>query len=403
MSKRQLQRVVTASTVALLLGACALGGEGYPSGVDPSIKLADTSAPVGVVGNDELPTTLADGKFVDPYWDAMPRHSSGVFVGFGQISDEALRISAVTSDGTILWTTERPLSCTGFTLTADADGRALAVLTDMSVGTTTVSVTTASAFDLYTGELVWGPVEVPGPHTGPGLVFSALPTGGAMGASGPRVALDPTSGSAAISEDDLDGVLVVGEYDGTLVLASDDHLVATDAQSRELWRLPLHELGLADVQTVATSPDVMLGAGFAFVGERDAGYALVDLGDGTVIAHAAQATATDPVQQTHITVEHDRLRAYTYTGSLLWEQPIDPKTRIAGTADGVIYLILDDRIHTRDAVTGDQVRVYGVAETVALPRNGNVAGAVVLETSQGLLLAIDEADDGTAAFSQPPR
>lgn len=386
---RPLLRAIAAGTTAVAVSACALLGSGYPSGVDPQIRPDGTSAPTVELDPADLPAPLADRQVVDLGWDAVPQESSGVFVGLGQMTEEALRFSAVTSEGTILWTTERPLSCTGFALTA-SDGRQLAVLTDLSPGRTTISVTTASAYDLHTGEVVWGPVEVPGPHAGPGLVFAEALTGGAMGSGGPRVALDATTGAVAATEEDLDGVRLVGEYHGTILIASDDHLVATDAHNNhEQWRLPLADLGLDQATQVAASPDATPGPGLAFVGDRDAGHALVDLADGTIIASAALDTATDPSTDVHVTVDHDRLHGHDPVGEPIWSRPVEPGTRIANAGNGVVYLVTAGNIHTRETATGKPLGVYDTPgpDGAVLPQHGDQTGAAVLDTADGLLLA----------------
>ena len=397
-------RAAAISAVAVLVSACTLlPGAGYPTDVDPDIRTDGTSAPAVVLDPVDLPEPLVDRALVDLGWDAVPQEADGVYVGLGQMTDTALRFSAVAADGTILWTTERPRSCTGFALTSDGD-RPLAVLTDLSPGRTSVAVTTASAYDLRTGEQVWGPVEVPGPHAGPGLVFAALPTGGAMGASGPGVALDPATGTVAATEDELDGARLVGEYHGTLLIAVDEHLLARGADDgRERWRLPLADLGLHDATQVSEAPDAIPGPGTAFVGDREAGYALVDLTDGTVIATAALDTATDASRRVHVTIDHDRLYGHDTDGALIWDHPIEPGTRIASATNGVLYLLTGGAVHTRDTATGRPLPAYGTvsADGAALPRHGDEAGAAVLETSRGLLLATTDPIDSTTAPARP--
>lgn len=93
----------------------------------------------------------------------------------------------MSAEGTVLWTEERPLLCSAFVVTTSDDGP-LAILMDITAGDTTMSETTVSAYDLRTGAERWGPVDVPGPHVGPGLVFAAPPPE-ARGSNGPRIAL----------------------------------------------------------------------------------------------------------------------------------------------------------------------------------------------------------------------
>ena len=393
-----------AGTVAVLLSACTLlPGSGYPTGIDPEIRTDGTPAPAIVLDSVELPEPLVDRELVDLGWDAVPEESAGVFLGLGQITDDALRLSAVTEEGMVLWTTERPLSCAGFALTADSD-RLLAVLTDVSPGRASVAVTTASAYDLHSGEQIWGPVEVPGPHAGPGLVFATLPTGGAMGSSGPRVALDPATGTVSATEDELDGARLVGEYHGTLLIVDHEHLLAHDTNDgRERWRLPLADLDLHDAAQVAAAPDSTPGPGLAFVGDRDTGYALVDLIAGSIVTTAALGAATDPSTNVHVTIDHDQLYGHDMDGDPIWDHAIEPGTRIASAGNGVLYLLTAGNIHTRDTETGQPLGVYEDPRTTnaALPRHIDDAGAAVLETSQGFLLATINPVGTTAAPTGP--
>src|SRR5690606_134129 len=118
-----------------------------------------------------VPYNLWGMVAVDPGWDTLPQHADGVFLAPSEDEDgQALTFTAVDEEGTILWTAQRPLSSSDFTLTTDADGRALAVLTDVATTDDALAGTPATAYDLHTGEEVWGPVTVPGPHYGPGVV-----------------------------------------------------------------------------------------------------------------------------------------------------------------------------------------------------------------------------------------
>src|SRR5699024_11035203 len=84
--------------------------------------------------------------------------------------------------------------------------------------------TTASAYDLATGERLWGPVDVPGTVQGPGLVFGESAPASTMGDTGARLALDPATGEVAADEATDTDVTIVGEYDGTVLLTVDDVL-----------------------------------------------------------------------------------------------------------------------------------------------------------------------------------
>lgn len=264
------------------------------------------------------------------------------------------------------------------------------MLTDLSVGTYAVATTTASAYDLHSGEQVWGPVDVPGPHVGPGLVFGEVAPGGALGASGPRVGLDSATGEVTASEEDLDGARLVGEYHGTFLLVDNGHLVARDTHDgRERWSVALADLELAGVDQIAAAPDSEPGPGLALVGAHEPGYALVDVADGTILAVAVQDAQTDLSTGVHVTVAHDRITGHHPDGGMIWDHPAERAMQIASAGEGVLYLLAGDRVTTHYTATGEPADVYQSANVgqPALPRYSDASGAAVLQTSQGLLLA----------------
>ena len=122
--------------------------------------MADTS-------DVRLPAQFDQLVTIEPAWDLPIQRGGSVFLS-AEETDRALVFRAVDSSGTVRWSAERPLACAGFVVTRDADGRDLAVLTDAEASDDDLSVTTASAYDLGSGEQVWGPVEVPGPAHRPG-------------------------------------------------------------------------------------------------------------------------------------------------------------------------------------------------------------------------------------------
>src|SRR5699024_2008108 len=227
------------------------------------------------------PETLVDREIVDPSWSEPPKAAGDLFVGLRPVDDTALELTAVDASGTVLWTARRPLACTGFAL-ADVGDRITVVLTDLEPGRDTAITTTATAYDLATGEELWGPVDVPGGHVGPGLVYSEVPTA-TMGTTGPRVALDPATGAVFADERDFDGS-VVGEYDGIVLLEISGDLIARrSANAEELWRMPttdLRPIGARDTAGTLTTPPppaVASQDGTALVGDPSAGYGLVDV------------------------------------------------------------------------------------------------------------------------------
>lgn len=386
-----MRNLATLAVTAVLLGACSLvgGGERTAQTIDTTVRRGDGPHPIAEVDPRDLPTPFTDRQLLDPGWEALPDEAEGIFLGIGPFTAHAVQFSATASDGTVLWTTQRPLSCTGFTLTFDGQ-RTLAVLTDLSPGTgARVAVTTASAYDLATGEQMWGPVEVPGPHAGPGLVFASLPEGGAMGASGPRMALDPASGALVATENTHRSERLIGEYHGVLLIAADEQLIGRDAVAgTEHWRLPLADLGFTDPDQVVAAPSSVTNATLAVIGDH-ASSALIDLVNGQALAHGVQDTALDASSGMHVTVERDHLRGRTRNGVVQWDQPIDAGARIVSVSGGVVYLREDGLIFARDAATGEPVQVYRTPSEAgaALPLHAAATGATVMQSSDRFLLA----------------
>src|SRR5699024_9302255 len=241
------------AAVALVLAACSSGdGATESTEIDPDPIALDRAASTVDLGDEHVPAPFADREIVDPGWSTPPKTRDDLFLGLRPLDDSTLEFTATDESGRIHWAARRPLTCTGFTLTT-VEGRPLAVLSDLRPGTDSVTITTVTAYDLASGEEMWGPVEVPGGHVGPGLVYSEVPTA-TLGETGPRVALDAATGEVVADEQDVDA-RVVGEYDGLVLTASDGELVAREAADRrEAWRVPLTDLGPIDPDDVAAAP-----------------------------------------------------------------------------------------------------------------------------------------------------
>src|SRR5699024_5761304 len=139
-------------------------------------------------------------------------------------------------------------------------------------------------YDLHTGDHVWGPVEVPGPHQGPGTVFAA-PTEGPMGETGSRMVLNPATGEVLADESTDESLQVVGEYRGTGPLADGTDLRAYhDSAESAQWSLPLQDYDW-DPETLhswdTAGPE---GGAAALVGGESQERVLIDLEPGEPIA-----------------------------------------------------------------------------------------------------------------------
>lgn len=354
-----------------------------PAPVDPAPRMMGGPAPSSdAVDEADLPLALSGLPVLDPGWDQPPQEREGHLLGLVHPEgDEPLRFVAARDDGELLWQAERPPSCTGFTLSR-VDGEPIAVLMDVEPGEDTLTQTSASAYDLATGELLWGPVPVPGPHQGPGTVFAAPAPRAAMGDTGSRVALDPASGDVLASEED-DDVVIVGEYDGVLLTAADGMLTAEGAAT---WEVPLVDVGLG--AQPAALPGVTAPEGTALLGEQGPGAGvLVDLATGEVLAEEVNDAVREPVSGTLVTLEGENVVGYPDADDR-WEHPADG-ARISAAGNLFAYLLTDSAVRTVNVVTGEVATAYDAATTSpAVPVLVTASGAAVVEGSELALVAV---------------
>lgn len=209
--RRRIGAISAVVVATLSLTACA-SADPYP-GTEGDDTVPGQESPSGdiVITTDVdtsgmwVPHAFEDSQLIDPAWVTPVEYADGVFLGARE-HDGDLIFVAVDRSGDVLWTRNRPASCSGFAITRDASGRALAVLTDVDTTDDALAGITASAYELLTGDHVWGPIEVPGPHQGPGLVFAAPPED-FMGTAGVRTALDPSTGGVAAEDSEDSRVL----------------------------------------------------------------------------------------------------------------------------------------------------------------------------------------------------
>lgn len=371
------------ATATLLVAGCAASEPEpvrEPSGVDDPLPVVDTAGM-------QLPYPYEELEIVDPGWEIAPQYADGVYLSAGE-RDGVLEFTAVDVHGDVLWAAQRPASCTGFAVTTDQQGRALAILGDVETTAEALTATTATAYDLHTGEQVWGPVEVPGPYQGPGLVFAAPPEG-FMGETGPRVALDPTTGQVAASEQESDGVRVIGEYYGTVLLTGQDALIARDTTTnQELWRI-----GLAEHGWTASSVSAALYAtpadGLALLSTSDTTGALIDLGAGVVVSETAQDAAVDSSTETLVILDEAGLHAYDPGNQPLWSLPVEDQTSIEALGGVFLYLREDGSIRVHNVITGDVAQAYEPDRDgpILVPSHITVNGAALLLDGNRPLLA----------------
>lgn len=336
-----------------------------------------------------LPYALEDLRIIDPQWILPAQGRDGVFLSASDLGG-VLEYTAVDSDGTALWAAQRPTSCTGFVVTVDGDGRALAVLTDTVSTANAVASTTASAVDLHTGQPVWGPVPVPGPVRGVGLVFAATPPG-ALGSVGPATVLDPSTGRVALEE--IDGRRVLGELHGTLLLVEgDDVLAVSIATSSTLWRASAADLDveLDDLAVVESRTRSDLAEHLVLLESNGTSSErlVLDLRSGTLIARGIDDAISDSLSGMTVVLDGEELMAFDAAGREVWTTLSAPETALAGAGSGLLYLRLGQSVVVRNAVTGAVAIGYDPESTgtVVLPRRFTEQGAAIVKVGQRELM-----------------
>ena len=355
-TRRDLLRALPVGAAgAVGLGALAAcepdATESAPSGaetpavpVDPTPALVGEQASAVAPAELRLPLEMAVMIVVRPGWTAPPQQLDGIFLGHAEDGD-ALRFTAVDQDGTALWTARRPLGCEAAVLTRDDSARAVAVLTDRTAD----GVTTLTGYRLRGAEHLWGPVAVPGPPVGPGLLVAAADGSG-------RAVLDPGTGGTVQAEADLAGGRLLAEHLGTVLLVDGEELVARDVPSgTERWRIPAPE-GL-DLATSEVSGRIDPTTSHAVLVGPDGTGALLDLAGGRVLADGITAAAHDHAMDTTVVTAGRTVRGLAADGTETWRHD-DP----------------------------EQLVLIAAGERLAYAQRPEEGTLVVLDTSQGQMV-----------------
>ncbi|MGC2942191.1 MULTISPECIES: hypothetical protein [unclassified Brevibacterium] len=333
----------------------------------------------------QLPLIIEPLELVEPGWDLPPAHLGEVFLS-AAAGDERLDFSAVDVHGSTLWQAQRPSGCTGFTISVGADGTPLAVLTDSESSTDCDEDVTASAYDLETGEQVWGPVDVPGPMRGPGTVFAAEDAEPAE-----ALALDPATGEAV--QDGSSDVRRLGEYRGTILSIDGERLRATGEQSWEL-SLPDNGWNADELRAVAEADpgeDVIAldaGDGVGPVLDRETGE-LLD-GDARGVAQDANTGAIVTLGKQGLTVIDD-------TGKNELPVSVPQSVDLEAAVGGLIYLREGGTLRVHNAATGSLARGYPAdgSGVVAVPAAFTPDGLGTVQAGDRTLLATDRVVEET--------
>jgi len=384
---RRRRAVVAASAAAVLaLTACTSDGgaegrgPGEAEGLDRVPSASSEQLTAADTADLRLPTQFDQLVTVEPAWDLPVQRGGDIFLS-AEETDRALVFRAVDSSGTVRWSAERPLACAGFVVTRDADGRDLAVLTDAETSDDDLSVTTASAYDLGSGEPVWGPVEVPGPHTGPGLVFEAPPEG-FMGDGGEATVLDPTTGEPL----EGDGG-VIGEFDGTVLRTAGVEVIAETGSGAE-WTSPLSELD-ADPSTLEAHAAAEAADGLALLDTGDGVGPLLDLASGDVLARDVHDAARDPSSGTTALLDGDGLTVLDDAGEEQLSMSVRAGTTVEAVVGSLVYLRDGDTVRVHNGMTGSLAQAYAQDGTgaVAVPGLVTEKGTGTLDAGARTVLA----------------
>ena len=389
----------TLLAAAVTLSACssshsASQPQSLPEYVPDPVSVNEAASEVDT-GKLRLPLQLEYVTVVDPGWQTPPHSVDDMFLSAGG-DDTVLTFRAVDDTGTIHWEAQRPLSCSGFTLTSD-DGQRYAVLADIDPDTENLGNTIANAYDLDTGESHWGPVPVPGPHQGPGTVFAAPPEEG-MGDSGPKVVLDPATGDVLVDEAEQPQLSILGEFHGTVLLAQDDQIQAHSAHNLSQtgtdatpdWTIDAADYNWQPEEVTAAAPATLADAdhGAALIGTGTQDQVLIDLTDGQVLADQRADASQDPSSGTWVTLGH-QLSGYDTDGRQLYAHPNDD-LEFAGVGAAMAYLKnADGDLEAHNVVTGDIGRAYSPDDTgtVAVPTIITPTGSGVIEADDQFYLS----------------
>lgn len=348
------------------------------AGVDPAV--VDASELM-------LPIQSEGADLVDPGWEVTPQQLGEIFMAPVDAGGY-LEFTAIDATGQALWAVERPLACAGFTLTTGPNGLPIAVINDAATTDTAVAATTASAYDLRTGELVWGPVDVPGPHQGPGLIYAA-PSAAAMGESGPRVALSPSTGETIADETDSDWS-VVAENHGTVLLSDGTNLHAQGPDGTELWEIPLPHGLTSAVAAASTS----IGAGVQALRSEEGLVSVLSLATGAVLAEGATSVALDAAIGMLIATNATETFANSIeTGETQWSTPSSAGAQVVTAGGAMAYVRDGDAIRVQNTITGDITPGYpeSLSGVIAVPLIMTGTGTAAYPHADRVLLATEPA------------
>lgn len=391
--------LLTSAALAGVLAACrdtnpaASGPAPAPPVEDPEPSIRNK--PAQRVDPEELtlPLEMTPMIIVDPGWSSTPQQLDGIFAGYRDREDR-LTYVVVEQDGTVLWEADRPLSCTGFTLTRGPDDRAVAVLADLAPSKDAVAAMTLTGYDLRTAEPLWGPVEAPGPQAALGLVY-AEPTDEPMGPGGSRTALAGGSGAVASAEAEPGSGRILAEHLGTIVSVDDTELIATNSDGKRLWRRDLPAQWQTDRITVVGTIDT--DTAYAVLTDQDAAGIVVDLASGAEVVSDAYAVEYDHVNDITVVASGKTVRGLDAEGVEQWRHEDTDQLDLISAGERLAYAVRRDEgtLVVLDTLQGIMVQPYDVDSTapLAMPEIFSADTAAAVQAGSRRYLVTTEFDE----------
>jgi len=379
-----MKRLIVLAVAAVVVVAGSVVGWKSFTGPDSDIVVVDESLPTADVPRSDVPVDLHDATYYSTPWDAEPKAADGVMIGLGQHDDD-LRFTAVRADGAELWHADRPLACAGYTV-AMAGDRGVAVLNDSEADDDGTLRTTATAYDLHTGESVWGPVEVPGPNYGPGLVYAGAPEE-YFGDAGPLIALDARTGKTMFTESDSSRI--IGEFDGVLVRTDTRMLVGQSGDGERLWAIDAADLPWP-LESAVSVPGVDPDDRWAVIGPDQGAGVLIDTRTGRIHARRVTEAVGDQATEAVAYVADGQLAVTSPDEGTAWRRPTKGMALSAIGAAGVtvrgrtglsVFAVQDGS----PIRSGDAARL-----TPRVSAHGADAVATVLDDDERVLLAVSD-------------
>ncbi|NCT92241.1 hypothetical protein GXB85_14965 [Cellulomonas sp. APG4] len=369
--------VAVAAVLVAVLAACTPGEPpAVPAQVAPATRPGPAEPPAAAdTDRWVLPSTWSGARTVAPGWDRALGSRDGVVVGARTEPEGGVDVSAVAGTGEALWSARRAPGHgeVGLSRAADTSRTPVVVLTDEDAGTTI-----ATGHVLVTGELLWGPVEVPGPLVGPGLVFG----------DEAATALDPTTGTPLPTTG-----TPVAEHDGWVVTVDGPELLgyAPTDHGRPAWRTALTSIGLTTPRALAAPAPT----GTVLLGEPDADEGvLLELATGRAVAPRASGAARDGATGTIVTVAAGTATGHGPDGPLWSRRLPDGDVDVAAAGGALVYLREEGAVRVLNALTGaDAIAYEGPAGSgYVVPTLVTSTGAAVARTDELVLLTTEPAD-----------